>query len=284
MNFITTVTAASVMSDGQETELWSGGSDGIDAYNRNDVALPVLLDSGSTAWQVPSNYYNRYIAPQFPFVDRSGACSCEYASSGPSLQLEFAGKVTINVTADQFIIPVIDPQTREPIPYDRKGNNACVFLIQPDTTGAPFLVLGDAILRSMYVVYDLDNGQGSIAQANQNPGDSDVVTVEAGPTGVAAAVSGVKTAPANTNTPPPEVTRTVSFTVATAETAIATATGNAAIPEDAQISASLSSAAAPSATSSQGAANVLVPCVDFSSIWVASIWTAGIALGVGVMI
>ena len=70
------------------------------------------------------------------------------------------------------------------------GEPICTFLIQP-TKDADVYIAGDAVLRSMYVVFDLDNGQASIAQAKVNNTDSpDVVTVKAGPSGVAEALMG----------------------------------------------------------------------------------------------
>ncbi|CAK1359888.1 Candidapepsin-7 [Cercospora beticola] len=284
LNFITTVTAANISLGGQTAQLWSGGSPGVEAYNRDDPALPVLLDTGSTAWSIPQRYFLNYIEPNFDFVDRSGICSCEYAKSGPSLSLEFGGKVTITVTPDQFIVPIIDPTTRKPQRYDNKGNEACIFLLAPDTSGQPFLTLGDAVLRSMYVVFDLDNGQGSIAQAATNPGSPNIVTVQAGPTGVAAAVSGVNTAPANTVKAPGEVqSGTVAYSVATAATPIGTATGAGAVPANAQVVGG--SGTGSSSESSSAAATVLsIPGADFTALGVAAIWTAGIALGASLML
>lgn len=284
LNFITTVTAANITSQGQTAQLWTGGSPGIEAYNRDDTALPVLLDTGSTAWTIPQRYFSNYIEPNFPFVDSSGTCSCEYAKSGPSLSLEFGAKVTITVTPDQFIVPIIDPATRKPQIYDNKGNEACVFLLAPDTSGQAFLTLGDAILRSMYVVFDLDNGQGSIAQAATNPGSPNIVTVQAGPTGVAAAVSGVNTAPANSVKAPGEVQPgTVSYSVATAATPVGTATGADAVPEGARVVGG--SGTGPGGKTSSAAATALaIPGVDNTALWVACIWTAGIALGASMML
>ncbi|KAI5356986.1 Putative aspartic peptidase A1 family, aspartic peptidase, active [Septoria linicola] len=284
LNFITTVTGANVTANGNTQQLWSGGSDGVEAYTRSDPALPVLLDTGSTAWSIPARYYSEYIAPNFPFVDQSGACSCEYRKSGPSLSLEFAGKIAINVTPDQFIIPLIDPTSRKPIPYSRRGNDeACVFLLSPDNSGQPFLTLGDAVLRSMYVVFDLDNGQGSIAQAAKNPGSADIVTVQDGPTGVAAAVSGVQTAAVNSISPPAEVQGSVSYSVATAATPVGTATGADAVPADAQVGGSGSSGGN-GATSSAAAAGVIVPSADLTGFCVAGLWTVGVAIGAGLML
>lgn len=274
--FITTVTSASVTSDGQTSTLWEGGSPGIQAYGAYDKSLPVLLDSGSTAWTVPQSYYNSIIGPAFPFVDRYGLCSCEHASSGDYLSLEFGGKVTVKVDASEFIVPYINTTTREPVPYDTDGNDACVFLISGDggQSDMNFLTLGDSILRSMYVVYDLDNGQVSIAQAAVNVTDApDIVTVQAGPTGVAEAISNVMTAPANTYSIAPEVSlATSAFTVSTVAP-IGTNTGAAAVPGDAQTE-----------TTSSFATAVVIPRADFTGLWISCISMGFAALGAGLML
>ncbi|KAK4502549.1 hypothetical protein PRZ48_005974 [Zasmidium cellare] len=290
--FITTITAANVTANGQTTNLWEGGSTDINAYSSDDTSVPVLLDTGSTAFQIPQSYYARYIAPAFPFVNNQGLCSCKYATSDYYLSLEFGGKVSIRVDASEFIVPYVDPETRK-TQSDSNGE-VCVFLIQPgERSSRGFYIAGDAVLRSMYVVFDLDNGQASIAQAKVNNTDApSVVTVAAGPTGVAAAVaSGVETAASNTWSIAPEVaTSTLSYAVSTAASTIGTATGNAAIPEDAQVAGSGSGSGSGgsgtgsgSGSSSSAAAAGIVHGGDLTAFWVASVWVVCLGLGVAVM-
>lgn len=285
--FITTITAASVTSSGRTQQLWSGGSPDVNAYSRSDKSLPVLLDTGSTAFTLPSSYYNSYIAKAFPYVDRQGLTSCKNANSGDSLSLTFGNKVTVKVDASEFIVPLVNSTTKQTYPYG-DGYDTCLFLIQPaDTSDMAFYIAGQAVLRSMYVVYDLDNGQVSIAQAAANATNSDVVAVKAGANGVASAVSGLSTAAPNTWSIAAQVQRqTNSYVVSTASPPIGTATGANAIPAGARTTGGSSNAGSggSAASSSKGsAAGVVIPGADYTAFWVTSLWVAGIALGAGIM-
>lgn len=290
------MTGANATVGGKTTPLWSGGSDDIQAYGSRDSSLPVLLDTGSTAWSIPYTYYNA-IVRLFDYVSpQQGVASCSHANSGDSLDLEFGGKVKIHVDVSQFLVPIINSTTRKPIPLNSRGDEACAFLLQPSQQSEmAFEVLGDAILRSMYVVFDLDNAQVSIAQAAQNSSAKpDIVTVQAGPTGVAEAVGGssVQTAASNTFSAAGQLSAT-SYTVSTAASTIGTATGEAAVPADAQVLESGSSGSGGGSgsgsggnggsTSSGAASGIVIPSADFTPVWITGLWIAGIALGFGVM-
>ncbi|EGP88765.1 aspartyl protease [Zymoseptoria tritici IPO323] len=291
--FITTVTGASATVNGRTKELWSGGRDGVSAYSSNN-ALPVLLDTGSTAWSIPSSIFNNLILPQFPYVDRQGLCPCSHAFSSDSLTLEFGGKVSIDIPARQFIVPVINSTTRESVPYSR-SEDACAFLLvptDPSSDGSLYEPIGDAILRSMYVVFDLDNGQVSIAQANVNSTDApDIVTVAAGPTGVAEAVSGVSTAPSNTWSIAPEVPgATSAFSVVTAATPLGTATGVGAVPASAQVEgeeeggSSTSSGGKGGKSKGAAAGRVSMGSMELNVLCGLAIWLVAFGCGVGLIV
>ncbi|SMR49739.1 unnamed protein product [Zymoseptoria tritici ST99CH_3D1] len=291
--FITTVTGASATVNGRTKELWSGGRDGVSAYSSNN-ALPVLLDTGSTAWSIPSSIFNNLILPQFPYVDRQGLCPCSHAFSSDSLTLEFGGKVSIDIPARQFIVPVINSTTRESVPYSR-SEDACAFLLvptDPSSDGSLYEPIGDAILRSMYVVFDLDNGQVSIAQANVNSTDApDIVTVAAGPTGVAEAVSGVSTAPSNTWSIAPEVPgATSAFSVVTAATPLGTATGVGAVPASAQVEgeeeggSSTSSGEKGGKSKGAAAGRVSMGSMELNVLCGLAIWLVAFGCGVGLIV
>lgn len=234
LQFITTVTDLSASVAGKENVLFFGGTDTTDAYNQNSSALPVILDTGSSAWNVPSNIYQEYIAPAFTYVDQQGLCSCSYRDSNDSLSLTFGATIQITVPAREFIIPLYNSTTNEPVLYDNNGDLACVFMINP-SKGNRLQTLGHAILRSMYVVFDLDNGQVSIAQANVNSSlTPDIVTVPAGPSGIALAIGGSSYSAAPSNSWSAASYDSAYFLGVTAESTIGTATGTGALPADAQ--------------------------------------------------
>ncbi|KAI7690691.1 hypothetical protein KC353_g19320, partial [Hortaea werneckii] len=254
--FITTVTDLSLTTNGQTTDLFSGGSNTMAAYESNDSALPVLLDTGSAAWSMPQSYYREYIAPSFPYLDSYGLCACSHRQDQTTLHLTFGASIRIQVPISDIIVPIYNSTTREPIPYS-ESEDACAFLIVPaEPTGYGFQTLGDAILRSLYVVFDLDNGQLSLAQAatdndagSQSGGNVNVVAVPSGPGGVASALSSASAeasyVPASSAAPSqswsiaPLVTaasETRDLTATTAGSTIGTATGSAAIPAGARVS------------------------------------------------
>lgn len=273
--------------------MFSGGSPNENAYTSSDTALPVLLDTGSSAWSVPSSYYEKLFAPNFKWVDSQGLCSCSHQNDDTTLTLEFGAKINITVPIREFVVPIYNATTNQPYPYP-SGGEACAFMIVPaQSTGQGFQTLGDAVLRSMYVVFDLDNGQLSIAQAKINATDApNIVTISAGPSGIAKAIStSYSAAPSNTASIAPEVMNaTGSFTVSTAQSTIGSATGTAAVPFDAQISdgstgSSSSSGGKSTSSSSKGAAaGLVVPGADFTGIWVAGISVAMAALGAGLLL
>ena len=258
LQFITTVTALNVTVDSQTSQIFTGGIDSVSAYGENDnVALPVLLDTGSSAWSIPSRYFSQGIAPLFPYVDftHGAICACKYRDSNDSISLEFGGKVTIDVPARQFIVPAYDPQTNEPVYSD--GEQVCAFMLVPaQDEGMNFQTLGDAVLRSMYVVFDLDNGQVSIAQSSpDSTAEPNIKPVEAGPDGVAKAAGASDTSvPANSYSIAKVVSGSATFAASTGSSTIGVATGTDAVPANARPAASDSSSGVASAASSSAAA------------------------------
>lgn len=241
LQFITTVTALNATVNKQTSQVFTGGIDSVSAYGSNNIALPVLLDTGSSAWSIPSRYFEQGIAPLFPYVDFSqgGICDCKHRNDDDSISLEFGGKVTITVPARQFIVPIYDPQTNKPV-YE--GNEqVCTFMLVPaEDENMNFQTLGDAVLRSMYVVFDLDNGQVSIAQSSlDSTAEPNIKPVEAGPDGVAKAASASDTSlPANTYSIANAVSGSATFAASTGSSTVGVATGTDAVPANARPGAS----------------------------------------------
>lgn len=245
--FITAVTDLAITTDGEVTQLFSGGSSGLDAY---DDALPVLLDTGAAAWSVPSAYYDAYIAPSFPFVDEYGFCGCSHREDDTHLTLVFGGRVEIQVPIVDFLVPIYNTSTRAPIPFDDDEDTCALMIVPAGPTGYGFQTLGDAILRSMYVVFDLDNGQLSIAQAAEDndagTGRSNPIAVPRGPDGIASALSSASAAAdyvradsTQTWSTAPIVTAaslTDDLAASTADSTIGMATGTKAVPAGARVS------------------------------------------------
>lgn len=241
----------------QTSQVFEGGIDSVSAYGDNNIALPVLLDTGSSAWSIPSRYFSQGIAPLFSYVDfaHGGICDCKHRNDNDSISLEFGGKVTITVPARQFIVPVYDPQTNKPVYVN--GEQVCTFMLVPaQDENMNFQTLGDAVLRSMYVVFDLDNGQVSIAQSSlDSTAEPNIKPVEAGPNGVAKAAGASDTdVPANSYSIASAVSGSATFAASTGSSTVGVATGTDAVPANARPGASDSSSGGAGAASSSAAA------------------------------
>ena len=168
----------------------------------------------------------------------------------------------------------------------------------------------------MYVVFDLDNAQVSIAQAVANASTdastsgsgSNIKVVQAGPNGVEAAVGsangGVTTAPPNSFTIAPEASATISLSDQTISPAVGVAVGLAAIPEQGQanVNPSTGATATPASGSDSGsgsssggssstssphkaaATTVSIPSFSWNVLAVVSVWFGMAAIGAGLVL
>lgn len=174
------------------------GFDVVDGSGDRVVDMPnldsqAILDSGSTISLLPDDQvqelWNEFGVQAFqdviaPFVD------CAYRGeqgNGYIFEFRFDGK-TIRVPIDEMIIDaysdIQDIFMNDPLLADLFDgwDGVCMFGIGStadfgiDTD--QFTLLGATFLRSAYVVYDLENEQLGLAQANLNSTDSDIVEIE----------------------------------------------------------------------------------------------------------
>lgn len=194
---VVSITAATVTYGGTPFNVFEGGIDGAGAYNDSN-SLPVAFDVGSSSWGLPSQYFDSLINA-FPYVNTTtGLCNCTDIPSDETMTLTFGGEVEVSYNATQFIVPYIDRDTGKQI-LGTDGSGICQFLILNDTDSTSTPVFGNAFLRSMYVVYDLDNAQISVAEAVPNVTEtSKVIEIPAGPNQIASVIPKVAVAASNT--------------------------------------------------------------------------------------
>ncbi|KAK9234926.1 aspartic peptidase domain-containing protein [Lipomyces kononenkoae] len=87
---------------------------------------------------------------------------CTFMTSDAVVVFQFGGKASITVTMDQFI---------EILGADSFGNNVCGIALQSSQsldTNSESYIAGNTILRSAYVVYDLESYAIGLAQASFN--------------------------------------------------------------------------------------------------------------------
>lgn len=283
-NFVTTVTAlaVSVGTSGLRETIFSGGSPVSEGNQRNDSALPVLLCIGCGYWEVPTDYYNQLVNSSFTFVDQNGECSCHHRDDDHVLQLVFGAETAINVPARDIIVPLYNTTTGKPLPYT-DGSDACGFAITAVSDPSDYYTLGESILRSMYLVFDLDNAQVSIAQAVINStAPSDVQTVAAGPSGVERAASRVQPAAANTYSIASAASIDASFSTSMASSASAsmTSAGTPSTTSSVGTTGTISAASAPSSSKGAGVSNV-VRAGGGSHTWMLVVVTLAAAFATG---
>ncbi|ATY67503.1 candidapepsin-4 precursor [Cordyceps militaris] len=157
---------------------------GLDAGSKSiatDMALAVLLDTGSSLTYLPNDLANAvFQAVNATWLEKSqlAVISCDRGLSDESITFHFSKPASISVLLRELVLPIITANGVQPRLQD--GTNACLFGIFPSGRGA--IVLGDTFLRSAYVVYDMANHEVALAQSNFNaePSGSDVVEISPG--------------------------------------------------------------------------------------------------------
>lgn len=150
-------------------------------------SLDAVLDSGTTLSYFPDDVASPLFEALGAFTYSSlgsvglTMVECSLATSGLELNFRFNDSVSIVVPADEVVIDAFGP-VNGAIPPEIPLQNPCLFGIQNSGDSLPsegarqidFALLGDTFLRSAYVVYDLDNNQIALAQANLNSTDTNV--------------------------------------------------------------------------------------------------------------
>jgi Eukaryotic aspartyl protease len=146
------------------------------------LAVPALLDSGTTSLVLPNDIYVK-ILNGMGATDIGALTSpvvpCAYAKSNASLTFGFGGSSGLTVTVP-FSEMIGDFYLEDSATYT-DGVPQCnldVTSQATDLTGS--VILGDSFLRGAYVVYDLQNQEIAIAQANLNPGPENIVAIPSG--------------------------------------------------------------------------------------------------------
>lgn len=137
--------------------------------------IPALLDSGTSLTYLPSDVVevigeslNGTYSDQVGFY----VVACNIGGSKGGLVYNFSG-AKITVTLEQLMLALIE-QDGSPATFS-DGTPACALGIAP-ATGS--IILGDTFLRNAYVVYDLDDYEISLANANLDASDSKIEAIQ----------------------------------------------------------------------------------------------------------
>lgn len=135
----------------------------------NDIALGVLLDSGSSITYLPNNLVNAlYDAYNVQYSARYsvGIVDCNLADSPDTIDFSFSG-ARVRVPLNELVLTNGVRRST--------GQSVCIFGISPNEGSAS--ILGDTFLRSAYVVYDLAANEISLAQTNFNATNTNVLEI-----------------------------------------------------------------------------------------------------------
>lgn len=155
-------------------------SSGNSQLRRDDIAVPAILDSGTTNTYLPDDLANAILKGVGATTDETygNVVPCSLAKQDLAFIFSFGGQggPTINVSLSQFVTPLLTPDGSTPT--FNNGAEACSFGIYG--AGNDPILFGDTFLRSAYVVYDLENNQVALAQAKFGVQGSNIVEVAAG--------------------------------------------------------------------------------------------------------
>lgn len=197
-----------------------------------------LIDTGTPKWQLPESAFVKII--EHVGVERSGKSwirPCSEVTRGTAdttyFEITFVGNgsntAILRVESADLFIPFTPKDGSAAT--DKSGQPMCelAVLSVPSIPSRPYLITSSSVMRAGYWVFDMDNGQLSLAQANLGANSSNVVQVEAGPDGLKKVAKNLK---AETQKDKVEGQKQVSVTygLSTATNTIGYATGIQSYP------------------------------------------------------
>ncbi|KLU83542.1 candidapepsin-3 [Magnaporthiopsis poae ATCC 64411] len=168
---------------------YTGGAGQSAQVMGDNMALAVLLDSGSSLTYLPDDMVQRIykaVGAQFDSNEGAAYVPCSLADDRTRmLNFTFSSPATITVPMSEMVLELVTASGRRPT--FRSGGSACLFGLASSGKGTN--VLGDTFLRSAYVVYDLENNEVSLAQSRLNAARSNIVEIRKGRAAVPGAMA-----------------------------------------------------------------------------------------------
>lgn len=209
----------------------------------NDTKLTTLIDTGASVWTLPlSAYYQvvRYaraepskgIWPAIPETALVRPCSevARDIANTTHFEITFAGNGSNTALLRFQLADLFSPVTTNDgsAATDGTGRPMCWLRVAPQL-GTHYLT-GNPVMRAGYWVFDLDNGQLSLAQAHLGANASEVVQVEAGTNGLEKAVNNHLRAEIQKNKVEGQMSASVTYELSTATNTVGYATGTESYP------------------------------------------------------
>lgn len=148
--------------------------------------VPAVLDAGTTLSHLPPGAVDAVVrelnaVPTNDGIILVGCGLLAAAAPGPTFEFRFGGPngPAIRVPIDELVLDVLRPRiedgsVRVPADWPFAADETCLVGLAPAAEGSP-VVVGQTILRSAYIVYDLANRLVAMAQAKWNVTTSEIV-------------------------------------------------------------------------------------------------------------
>jgi Eukaryotic aspartyl protease len=143
-----------------------------------NMALALGLVSGDTLTYLPNSLAQAIFQEVGAFFDKTSGQAflpCSSATNPGTLNFTFSS-VTIAIPMRELVLNEFS--TGPPVVIGGQNVPACLFGIAPNL-GTP-MQLGASFMRSVYLVFDMDNNEVSIAPTNFDSTDSNVVEIGKG--------------------------------------------------------------------------------------------------------
>ncbi len=252
-------------------------SKGNSQLTRDNIAVPAVLDCGSTATYFPDDLADAILQGVGVTTDDAvgNVVPCSVGREEATFVFAFggAGGPKINVSLSQFVLPI--PTQDGSTPKFSDGTDACAFGIY--AAGNSPVIFGDTFLRSAYVVYDLDNNNIGLAQAKFGASNSNIKEFAAG-----GSIPGVNTVASQV-----QVTQTHSGpfqTQSATNTATGTIVGGTQRSATFKLTTATSTLRAQAGSSSGAAAALKVPPVDTTTLLAGAMALVSFMFGGGLMV
>lgn len=193
--------------------------------------LDIIADSGTATWILPTDLYNKVVNISGAFNSSAAPLPllpCDQISNQTSFIITLSGngtnKVQLEVPLISMFIPAVAADGSEVVKLGKE--DLCALMVQPASPSAQTYLFGAPVMRAGYWVFDMDNGQVSVAQTRFSSTTSNVVAIEAGPHGVMNAAKQPSVLSANqTATVDGNATASASFSFTTATKTVGQTSG-----------------------------------------------------------
>lgn len=159
----------------------------------NDTKYLTVLDTGSPLWQIPMSAFGQvveYTGAELSSDGSSMVRPCSEIARGVAntthFEITLAGNGSNTANLRVELADLFNPVTADDgsAVTDGTGRPICELVVAPQSGRHSFALISNSVMRAGYWVFDLDNGQVSLAQANLGANSSNVIQVAAGPEGL----------------------------------------------------------------------------------------------------